>query len=862
MPRSFRLALALAGLLAGPAGADRRAFAPPDVPARYLPERAFDLEHLKLDLRFDWDHRAIEGTATNVLHPLRANLKTVTFHASGLDVRRVRLAGASADLAFRLDPSAETLAVDLDRAYAPAERLEIAIDYAAHPKRGLYFVGPDRGYPGKPKQIWSQGETDFNRGWFPSWDEPDDRATTELLATVPAAWTAIGNGKLLETLDRPDGWRTFHWRMDVPHSTYLTSVVAGELVRVADSWRGIPVEYDVPPGEEARARRSFGKTPDVLEFFSRATGRPYPYAKYAQATAVDFRWGGMENISATTQTIGTLHDEKDENDFPSTGLVAHEAAHQWFGDLITCRDWSEVWLNEGFASYFDALYQEHDRGADQLAIEIDDARDSYFREDGKEYRRPIVTRRFAGPDSMFDATTYDKGALVLHMLRGIAGDEAFFSGIRRYVERFAERTVTTADFEGAFEEATGLSLGSIFDGWVRGAGHPELDVRWEWLDAEKTARLHVTQTQEQTEETHLFAFPLEIAWAGARGLEVQRVGIAAKKEQDLLIPRPERPATIVVDPHGWLLADVHFDKPVAEWIAQLEAADHLAPKLEAVRALGEAGGAEAVAALAETLRKAPSYHLRGVAAEQLGEIGSDAALAPLVAALGEPDSRARAGIVAALAKFPERTELAGRLAGILASDPSDAVRAAAAKALGAFADSRDQAAPPLLSALDHPSHRERVRAAAIEALARLGEPRAWDRARKLAAYGAPAESRGAAFKAIAILARDGEVPRRKQQALRILEGFLNDPDYRARGGVFQALAELREAAALSDLERAAAHEEDFDQRRRAEAAARDLRQALAGGGDLRTRLGQLEEETAKLRREIDSLREHHEGGTP
>src|SRR6185295_2184876 len=519
MPRSFRLALALAGLLAGPAGADRRAFAPPDVPARYPPERAFDLEHLKLDLRFDWDHRAIEGTATNVLHPLRAGLETVTFHASGLDVRRVRLAGAAADLTFRLDPSAETLAIDLDRAYAPADRLEIAIDYAAHPKRGLYFVGPDRGYPGKPKQIWSQGETDFNRGWFPSWDEPDDRATTELLATVPAAWTAIGNGKLLETLDRPDGWRTFHWRMDVPHSTYLTSVVAGELVRVADSWRGIPVEYDVPPGEEARARRSFGKTPDVLEFFSRATGRPYPYAKYAQATAVDFRWGGMENISATTQTIGTLHDEKDENDFPSTGLVAHEAAHQWFGDLITCRDWSEVWLNEGFASYFDALYQEHDRGADQLAIEIDDARDSYFREDGKEYRRPIVTRRFAGPDSMFDATTYDKGALVLHMLRGIAGDEAFFSGIRRYVERFAERTVTTADFEGSFEEATGLSLGAVFDGWVRGAGHPELDVRWEWLDAEKTARLHVEQTQEQTEETHLFAFPLEIAWAGAGGLE-------------------------------------------------------------------------------------------------------------------------------------------------------------------------------------------------------------------------------------------------------------------------------------------------------------------------------------------------------
>ncbi|PYQ62863.1 MAG: hypothetical protein DMF53_12075, partial [Acidobacteria bacterium] len=437
-----------------PGRAAPRDFAPEGTPARYMPTRQYDLQHLRLDLAFDWDARSVAGTATNTLVPLLPGVDSLVLYAAGLEVRKVRVNGA--ERPFTLDPEAQTLTVRLDRGYGPQDRLEVAVDYSAHPQAGLYFVGPDRGYPNKPRQIWSQGEADLNRFWFPSWDYPNDRTTTEMVATVKRPLMVVGNGKLLEVTDQPDGRRTYHWRMDVPHSTYLVSVAVGDFMRVADTWRDIPVEYYVPSGtDEATARRSFGDTPKILEFFSQVTGRPYPYAKYAQSAVVDFMWGGEENISATTQTASALHDARAEADHSSEGLVAHETAHQWFGDLITCEDWSNAWLNEGFADYFTALYKRHAHGEDAFAWEMDDLRSSYLREAERAYQRPIVTRRYADPFDMFDRHTYEKGALVLHMIHYLLGEEGWSRGIRAYVERFAGQTVTTADLQDALEKATG-----------------------------------------------------------------------------------------------------------------------------------------------------------------------------------------------------------------------------------------------------------------------------------------------------------------------------------------------------------------------------------------------------------------------
>lgn len=861
---ALRALLAVFLLLAAAPGSpqERKPFAP-GAPPRYMPERIYDLRHLRLDLAFDSTKGEISGTATNTLVPLRPGTDTLVFHAADLRVAKVRLAGSGEELRFSLDPQARTLTVRLGRAYGPEDVLDVAIDYSARPRSGLYFVGPDEGYPDKPRQIYSQGQPDFNHHWFPSWDYPNDRATTELLGTVERPFQVVSNGRLVEVTDRPDGRRTFHWKMEQPHTTYLVSVVVGELSRVADEWKGIPVEYYVPPGREDEARRSFGVTPKMMDFFSTVTGRPYPYAKYAQSAVYDYMWGGMENTTATTMTERTLHDARAALDISSEYLVAHELAHQWFGDLVTCRSWEHVWLNEGFADYMTALWFRHAHGMDEFAWELDDLRQDYLAEDRDEYRRPIATRRYADPVQMFDAHTYEKGALVLRMVHYLLGEETWWRAVREYLARFAGQTVTTEEVRGVFEQASGMPLGPLFDQYVHGAGHPELSVRWHWRPGrpgEGMVRLEVEQTQRVTDETGFFSFPVEIGLVGASGMEVRRVQLEPRRFQDLDLPSDERPRTVVFDPRAWMLAAVDFDKPLAEWIVQLEAADSLAAKLEALRALGEKGGGmargEAEAALGRALREEPFRGARQVAAQSLAKLATDAALSELRAGLADREGRVRTEVLKALSAFPRHRELIPVLTRALEREEGTYARAAAAESLGSFEEWRGEAAPALVRALSQKSHNDAIAAAAIKALAALGAPQTFDQAVRYARYGAPGNSRDDAFLALARYAAKQEDPKVREEARRILEGYLDDPSYLARRGLYPALAELGDPAAIPALERAARNEVDAMQRLAAEKAIEELREPPAEAGTaagMADRLQQLEREAEVLRQRIDEL---------
>ncbi len=853
--RTILAALILATALPGLAAP--RSFAPEGTPARYMPTRQYDLQHLRLDLSFDWDARSVAGTATNTLVPLLPGVDSLVLNAAGLDVHKVRVNGA--ERPFTLDPEAQTLTVRLDRGYGPQDRLEVAVDYSAHPQAGLYFVGPDRGYPDKPRQIWSHGEADLNRFWFPSWDSPNDRTTTEVVATVKRPLVVVSNGKLLEVTDQPDGRRAYHWRMDVPHSTYLVSVAIGDFTKVSDTWRDIPVEYYVPPGtDEATARRSFGDTPKILDFYSQATGRPYPYAKYAQSAVVDFMWGGEENISATTQTARTLHDARAESDYPSEGLVAHETAHQWFGDLLTCEDWSNAWLNEGFADYFTALYQRHAHGEDAFEEEVDGLRGAYLREAERDYQRPIVTRRYADPIDMFDRHTYNKGALVLHMIHFLLGEEGWSKGIHAYVERFAGQTVTTADLQDALEKSTGVSLGPVFDQYVYGSGHPELKVRWDYQPDTRQVHLEIRQTQK----SGLFSFPLEVALIGERETVVRRLPVAARDFQDLYLQSDERPRTVVLDPQGWILKTVDLTKPVSEWVIQLTASKPLAAKLEAIRALGDLGGGEAVAALGRALREEPFYGARREVARALGKLHKEpAALEALRAGLADKDSRVRSRVLEALGSFPEHAELIPILRRALETDDSYAARGAAAGALGAFEPDRDQVVPVLLAALNQESYRETVRGNAIKALADLDPGRAWAPAQKLARYGAPSASRGDALDALVTIAKHDR--HRREEVRKILEGYLDDPYYSLREDVYRRLGDLGDPAAIPAIEHQARLEADGRQQRNAEKAVQKILTSQTREKEdqaLRDRVEQLERETELLKEQMRTAGERKGGG--
>ena len=289
-------------------------------------------------------------------------MRDITLDAFDLTVHRVRSNGRL----LPFDNDRRRLTIGLGRSRRVGRNIRLVVEYEAMPRRGLYFLRPDEAYPNRPRQVWSQGEDEDSRHWFPCYDYPNDRVTSEVVVTVPSRYIAISNGRLLEVREGEDATKTYHWRQEQPHATYLVSLVVGEFARIEDEVDGIPVEYYVPPGREEDARRTLGQTPDVLRFFSETTGVPYPWDKYAQVTVADFIFGGMENTTATTLTDTVLHDQRAHLDFSAVALVAHEAAHQWFGDLLTCRDWSHAWLNEGFATYFELLYKEHHEGADEF----------------------------------------------------------------------------------------------------------------------------------------------------------------------------------------------------------------------------------------------------------------------------------------------------------------------------------------------------------------------------------------------------------------------------------------------------------------------------------------------------------------
>ena len=842
---------------------ERGTFAPADQPGHYLSNRRYHLRHVRLELVFDLRRHTVEGTATNVVSPLLPGLGELVFHAAGLQIARVRLGGAGGGLPYSTDEAAQTLTVRLPHPFGPDDQIEVAIDYAAHPLAGLYFTAPDRPYPDRPWQVFSDGEPELNRYWFPSWDEPDERATTELLATVERPFQVIGNGRLVAVTDRPDGRRTFDWRMEQPHANYLTSVVIGELSRTADSWHGVPLELFVPPKLAGEAAAAFAHTADMMDFLSRVTGVPYPYAKYSQATVEGFMWGGMENISATTETTDALRDKRAEIDGNSDDLVSHELAHQWFGDYVTCRTWAHSWLSEGMATYMEALYREHQapaHGDDELAWKLDTYRQAYMLEDREEYRRPLVTNRYVSAIRMFDAHTYDKGALVMHMLRYLVGEDGWRLGIHAYLTRHALGTVISQDLETALEDVSGVDLGAFFDQFVYSAGYPEIKLHWDYQAAGGAVHLELRQTQETGAQTGLFAFPVEVALLGGDGaLETRRVQMQARQVQDIYLPSARQPRTVVFDPRGVLLKTLDFDKPAAEWIEQLHADLPLASHLDAVRALAERGGDEAVQALGEALAHHRSSGLRQVAIAGLEQIGTGAALAALEGATRDPDPRVRAVAFASFGAFSDHHELIAPLGRALTGDESYNVRSGAASALGHFLSDRAEVTPLLIKALAQHSYLEEVAATAIRALANLGAPETFAQASRLARYGSPMAVRAEAMMALARAAAQAPEAAQKTEARRILEAFLADPDFNVRLKVPDALAELGDAAAIPALQRSLAAEIQDEQRQPREKAIRQLQQAAAKPAPnqgLEERVRQLERANEVLEEKLRQLQEN------
>jgi aminopeptidase N len=771
----------------------RRPFAKAGTPKRTERIRFYDIKHIKAELTIDTRKRTIRGVVTHSLAPLHPYLTKVELDCGPkLKVSRVSTGGGSRRCDFATKEG--KLHVTLDKAYEPGDTVDLAIEYAGSPDRGLYFVMPEAPYPEKRLSFWTQGESEETHDWIPCYDFPNERATSEMIVTTEKPLFVLSNGRLVETKDNADSTTTYHWKMDVPHVSYLISLAASDFAVYRDKAGDLPVDYYVAHQvNEATARRFMGKTPEMIRFFGDKTGQPYPYAKYAQVCVPDFLAGGMENITATTMTEIALHDEIAALEHDEDGLVSHELAHQWFGDLLTCKDWSHIWLNEGFASYFGPLFTEHDRGDDAFRLEMNGALDAYLGSD-RDYRRPIVEARYEDSNDMFDSVTYSKGACILHSLRGVLGDDAWWNGIRTYVSTHKVQVVDSDDFRKAMEKASGKDLTWFFDQWVYKAGHPELKVRWHFEDADKSIRVRVQQTQTVDAATPLFRLPttLEISYGSAKPRVIPIVIDGASHE--FVIPAPERPKLVQIDPKGWLIKELNFEKSDDESLFQLEHASCILGRIEAGRALEKSAKSkpEVATALAAAWKREKSPRARHEMCELICD-GEETFRAALIEAAQDSDARVRVAAITGLGKL-SRDDKTERILRAAWANAKEAYGARGHALRGLIGWKVKDSEKLLTAALEISANHHSIPATALDLMLETATPKSRDLAALYSKYGQPGALRSTAIGAFSRLAKDDPTLQ------DLLIELADDLDRSVRFQAWNALRELRVKKALPRLE--------------------------------------------------------------
>jgi aminopeptidase N len=807
---------------------------------KYERSRPFRIPHLALDLALDFETKSVFGSATLDFERVAPSATELPLDAIGFELESVRLdAGKGfADAAFDYD--GDTLTV---RGLEHVNVGKIEIVYRATPRRGMYFLEPDEKVKQRPKQVWTQCQDEDARHFIPCHDKPHVKMTSELKVTVPNGFVALSNGELIDS-QMPAGKKpwVYHFRLDQPHPSYLLTLVAGNFTIIDDrpaelGSKQVPIRYYVPPARKKDTARSFGETPRMIELFSRLTGVPFPWQRYSQIVVSDFIFGGMENTTATTMYEHVLLDERAVLDISSNDLVAHELAHQWFGDFVTCRDWSHAWLNEGFATFMEHVEREDRLGRDEYDYGVSSDNDTYLHEASARYSRPIVCRDYAEPIDLFDRHLYEKGGLVLHMLRRKLGEEAFWSGVRSYLEAHAYGVVETNDLQRALEKVSGRSLERFFDSWVYRPGHPELKVKVAWDDGLLSISVKQAQKLGDTAEFH-FELELEI---GTRAGAVSRHKKSISAATDtFVIALAERPAFVAFDPELRVLGELTFDAPSDMLRAQLAHATRAISRVRAADALSRRDDPPSIEALKKSLsNQSEAWMVRAEAARALGKIRAEEAFSALAAEASAEHPKVRRAVAAALGNF-KTAEAAKLLEKRAKSDPSYLVEAESVRSLGRTR--QPEVLPVIVSLLDRPSWAEVSRAGALDALGTLRDERALPEVLKRTQYGVPTRGRRAAIAALVQIS-DGRKVREH------LEDLLDDKDPHLKIDVVAALQSLGDPKSRGPLHRAKERELDGRVLRRLREALRDMGEHKAA-----TERKRLNDELESVRSDLSELK--------
>jgi aminopeptidase N len=699
---------------------------PPEGTVHVERVRKYDLQHQVTTVRFDWPRQAVVGTTTlNIAGlPDAAPLSSVAIDAGDMTFRRV----ASGSTNLKYDYDGHTLTVRLASPLRAGQKTSITIDYdGVNRTKGAYF---------RPAQhiVWTQGETEDNHYWVPTYDFPNDKETWEFFIWTAKNELALSNGKLAGSRAVGDSIE-WHWVQDKPASTYLMTTVVGNYVVLQDKpWRNVSVGYWTYPDSVNAAWRGFARTPQAIDVFSRKTGVPYPWNKYDQIVIPQFQYGGMENVTATSQNDAEiLHPAWSEPQANSVGLMAHELGHQWYGDLLTTRRWGDVWLNEGFATFMEQVFREADAGIDEAAIDRLGAQEQTIEAD-RRGRRPIVWNRWVNDpiEVFFSGHIYPKGATILQMLRHQLGDDLFWKAMNHYTTSHAYGNVVTDDLRKAFEETTGRDYKTFFDQWVYGAGFPVFQVSSLYDRAANRLVISAREVQPRDSMTGWFDVDVDVEARTDSGnvhFVVPVRGGTGEAGANLKAP----PRSIRWDKGNWILDITDFPRSTAMMMYQLVNDDDVLGRIEAVDVLAQRPADEnALNALIGATRNDRFWAVRDRAVDAVGAWGRDSTRAglpvmrsvsnALVAATRDPDGRVRQSAAAALGRIAitgtTARDVGIRLREIARSDPNFIVRGAA---LAADIRIEKNAAIPLAKQLMQQELGEDViRAPAINALKAVG----------------------------------------------------------------------------------------------------------------------------------------------
>ncbi len=844
-----------------------KSFQMPGAKPHYNPDRPGQVEHIALDLELDIAQQAIAGTCKIRLRPVRDGITELDLDAVSLRIDSVTISDrieAKPDLdkaKCKFDYDGEFLKIYLDKSTQAGVPIEIAIAYAAEqPQRGIYFVKPTEAQPNKPTQVWTQGEDEDSRYWFPCFDYPGQLATSEIRIRVPKDLIVISNGELIEVTNHKKE-KTYHWSQKEVHPSYLMTLAIGDFVEVKDEWKGKPVTYYVDKSRTAEeAILTMGKTPRMIEFFSQKYGYDYAFPKYAQVCVADFIFGGMENTSTTLLTDRCVLDQRAALDNRSSeSLVAHELAHQWFGDLLVIKHWSHAWVKEGAATYAEVLWTDHEYGAEEAAYyRLGEAR-NYITEDRDRYRRPMVTHVYREAIELYDRHIYEKGGCVYHMLRSELGDDLFWKAIHHFVRTNAHKTVETIDLLRAIEEATGKNCMFLFDQYVFRGGHPEYKIGYSWDSENNLAKVTVSQTQDE-----LFDLKIPIGFGFAESSETQVFTVRVfEKDQAFYFPLKQKPNYISFDRHNNHLKQVTLEYGIAELKAGLQYDPDPLARIQAAEALAKKAGLESVKILGKALLEESFWGVRVEIAENLASIKLDQAFEALANGLEDENAKVRTAVLSGLAQNKVQKSLDLIKPFIKKGDPSYIVEATAARLIGDLAATLSSDREPskvvkLLQTVlkERSGWNEVVRSGAIAGLAKIKDSdEALETVIKYTEADVPQPLRLAAIRSLGAMGKSQSKPK-TEQILNRLKVIAQETFFLTQMASVAALGQVDSVMAIGVLRSLSDSTPDGRVRRAADEAVQRVQKAIgkdAGLKQLREELDQVRKDNQELKSRLEAI---------